>query len=49
MIKTTEHNILKNITFLRSPNDREKEGVLSLLAMLMNTKVVFEGDDIPWP
>ena len=39
-----------NITFLRSPNDWEEEDVLSLLALLANTKVVLKGEDeIHWP
>jgi len=34
-----------HIAFMRSPNDWEEEGVLSLLALLVNTKVGFKGDD----
>jgi len=38
-----------NITFLRRPNDQEEKGVLSLLALLGNTNVAFEGDnEILW-
>jgi len=34
-----------NITFLRSQNHCDEEGVLSLLVLLANTKVVYEGED----
>jgi len=39
-----------NITFSRSPNDWEEESVLSLLALLADSKVESAGDDmILWP
>ena len=38
------------ITFLRHLNDWEEEGVLSLLALLTNTKFAFDRDnEILWP
>jgi len=35
-----------NIIFSRSPNDWEEESILSLLALLANTKVEPVGDDM---
>ena len=35
-----------NITFSRSPNDWEEESVLSLLALLADSKVESVGDDM---